>query len=80
MICDDGHYCLIYYRTGLEYENHVKMFRGDRITDISVFNEGITKEAKKASNTITNYPKQAFKMYGRKYATCGLPSIIALSE
>lgn len=66
MICDDGNYYLICYRVEPEYENHVKVFRVDRIADISVINECISKEAKKASNAIANYPKQVFKMYGGK--------------
>lgn len=66
MICDDGNYYLICYRAEPEYENHVKVFRIDRIADISVLDEGISKEAVKASKAITNYPKQVFKMYGGK--------------
>lgn len=66
MICDDGNYYLICYRSEPEYENHVKIFRVDRIADISVVDEAISKEAKKSAKAITNYPKQIFKMYGGK--------------
>lgn len=66
MICDDGNYYVICYRVEPEYENHVKVFRVDRIADINVLDESISKEAKKASKTIENYPKQVFKMYGGK--------------
>ncbi len=66
MICDDGNYYLICYRAEPEYVNHVKVFRTDRIADIAVLDDGISKEAKRASKTISNYPKQVFKMYGGK--------------
>ena len=66
MICDDGNYYLIFYRAEPEYENNVKVFRVDRIADISETDESISKEAKKASKAIANYPKQVFKMYGCK--------------
>lgn len=66
MICDDGNYYLICYRAEPEYENHVKVFRVDRIADISETDESISKDAKKASKAIVNYPKQVFKMYGGK--------------
>lgn len=66
VICDDGNYYLICYRAEPEYENHVKIFRVDRIADISVLDEGISKGAKRTSKTIANYPKQVFKMYGGK--------------
>lgn len=66
MICDDDNYYLICYRAEPEYENHVKVFRADRIADIFIIDEGISKEAKKASKAITNYPKQVFKMYSGK--------------
>lgn len=66
MICDDGNYYLIFYRAEPEYENNVKVFRVDRIADISETDESISKEAKKASKAIANYPKQVFKMYGGK--------------
>lgn len=66
MICDDGNYYLICYRAEPEYANHVKVFRVDRIADITVLDDGISKEAKRASKTIANYPKQVFKMYGGK--------------
>ena len=66
MICDDGNYYLICYRAELEYANHVKVFRVDRIADIAVLDDIISKEAKRASKTIANYPKQVFKMYGGK--------------
>lgn len=64
MICDDGNYYLLCYHGEPEYENHVKVFRVDRIADISETYESISKEAKKASKAIVNYPKQVFKMYG----------------
>ena len=66
MICDDGNYYLICYRAEPEYVNHVKVFRVDRIADIAVLDDIISKEAKRASKTIANYPKQVFKMYGGK--------------
>lgn len=66
MICDDGNYYLICYRAESEYVNHVKVFRVDRIADIAVLDDIISKEAKRASKTIANYPKQVFKMYGGK--------------
>lgn len=66
MICDDGNYYLICYRAEPEYENHVKVFRVDRIADIAVLDDYISKEAKRASKSIANYPKQVFKMYGGK--------------
>ena len=66
MICDDGNYYLICYRAEPEYANHVKVFRVDRIADIAVLDDVISKEAKRASKTIANYPKQVFKMYGGK--------------
>ena len=66
MICDDGNYYLMCYHPEPEYENNVKVFRIDRIADISETDESISKEAKKASKAIANYPKQVFKMYGGK--------------
>ncbi len=66
MMCDDGNYYLICYRAEPAYANHVKVFRVDRIADIAVLDDGISKEAKRASKTIANYPKQVFKMYGGK--------------
>ena len=66
MICDDGNYYLMCYRPEPEYENNVKVFRVDRITDISETDEDISKDAKKASKAIANYPRQVFKMYGGK--------------
>lgn len=66
MICDDGNYYLICYRAEPEYVNHVKVFRVDRVADIAVLDDIISKEAKRASKTIANYPKQVFKMYGGK--------------
>ena len=66
MICDDGNYYLMCYHPEPEYENNVKVFRIDRIADISETDDGISKEAKKASKAIANYPKQVFKMYGCK--------------
>ena len=57
---------LICYRAEPEYENHVKVFRVDRIADVSVINEYISKEAKNALKSIANYPKQVFKMFGGK--------------
>lgn len=66
MICDDGNYYLMCYHPEPEYENNVKVFRIDRIADISETDDGISKEAKKASKAIANYPKQVFKMYGGK--------------
>lgn len=66
MICDDGNYYLICYRAEPVYENHVKIFRMDRIADIAVLDDGISKEAKRALKSIANYPKQVFKMYGGK--------------
>lgn len=66
MICDDGNYYLMCYCPEPEYENNVKVFRVDRIADISETDESVSKDAKKASKAITNYPKQVFKMYGGK--------------
>ena len=66
MICDDCNYYLICYRPEPEYDNNVKVFRVDRIADIAETDESISKEAKRASKTIANYPKQVFKMYGGK--------------
>lgn len=66
MMCDDGNYYLICYRAEPAYANHVKVFRVDRIADIAVLDDVISKEAKRASKTIANYPKQVFKMYGGK--------------
>ena len=66
MICDDGNYYLICYRAEPACANHVKVFRVDRIADIAVLDDVISKEAKRASKTIANYPKQVFKMYGGK--------------
>ncbi len=64
MICDDGNYYLLCYHTEEEYENNVKTFRIDRIDNISVLDEDISKDGIKVLNKLKNYPRQAFKMFG----------------
>ena len=64
MVCDDGNYYLLCYREEEEYENHIKTFRIDRMDDVIVQNDDISKNGKKALRKAANYPLQAFKMYG----------------
>lgn len=64
MINDDGNYYLICYRSDEGYDNNIKTFRIDRIDNISVLDDSISKEGVKVLNKIMNYPKQAFKMFG----------------
>ena len=64
MLCSEGNYYLICYRPEPEYDNHVKIFRVDRIVDISILDIELSKEGKKAFRLLSNYPKQVFKMYG----------------
>lgn len=64
MVCNDGNYYLLCYRSEEEYENHIKTFRVDRIDNISLLEEDISKEGKTALRKAKQYPLQAFKMYG----------------
>ena len=64
MVCNDGNYYLLCYRSEEEYENHIKTFRVDRIDNISLSEEDISKEGKTALRKAKQYPLQAFKMYG----------------
>lgn len=64
MLCSEGNYYLICYQPEPEYDNHVKIFRVDRIADISILDIELSKEGKKAFRLLSNYPKQVFKMYG----------------
>ena len=64
MVCNDGDYYLLCYREEEEYENHIKIFRLDRISDISVSETAISANGKKALRKAKAYPLQAFKMYG----------------
>ncbi len=64
MVCNDGNYYLLCYHSEEEYENHIKTFRVDRIDNISLSEEDISKEGKTALRKAKQYPLQAFKMYG----------------
>ena len=64
MVCNDGNYYLICYHSEEEYENHIKTFRVDRIDNISLLEEEISKEGKTALRKAKQYSLQAFKMYG----------------
>ena len=64
MICDDGNYYLLCYHPDDKCENDIKTFRVDRIDNISVLDEDISKEGTKVLNKLKNYPRQAFKMFG----------------
>ena len=64
MVCNDGNYYLLCYHSEEEYENHIKTFRVDRIDNISLLEEDISKEGKTALRKAKQYPLQAFKMYG----------------
>ena len=64
MVCNDGNYYLLCYHSEEEYENHIKTFRVDRIDNISLLEEEISKEGKTALRKAKQYPLQAFKMYG----------------
>lgn len=64
MICDEGNYYLLCYHNEEEYENNVKTFRIDRIDNISVLDEDVSKDGIKVLNKLKNYPRQAFKMFG----------------
>ena len=64
MVCNDGNYYLLCYHSEEEYENHIKTFRVDRIDNISLSGEDISKEGKTALRKAKQYPLQAFKMYG----------------
>ncbi len=64
MLCSEGNYYLLCYRSQPEYENHVKIFRTDRIADVSILDSELSKEGRKAVRSLSNYPKQVFKMYG----------------
>ena len=64
MVCNDGNYYLLCYHSEEEYENHIKTFRVDRIDNISLSEEDISKEGKTALRKAKQYSLQAFKMYG----------------
>ena len=64
MVCNDGNYYLLCYHSEEEYENHIKTFRVDRIDNISLLEEEISKEGKTALRKAKQYSLQAFKMYG----------------
>ncbi len=64
MVCNDGDYYLLCYRAEEKYENNIKIFRIDRISDISVLLPDISDEGQKALVKAASYPLQAFKMYG----------------
>lgn len=64
MVCNDGDYYLLCYRTEKAYENNIKVFRIDRISDISVLLLDLSDEGKKALGKAASYPLQAFKIYG----------------
>ena len=64
MVCNDGNYYLLCYRPEEEYENHIKVFRIDRIDNIAMTDEDISKDGRTALRKASQYPLQAFKMYG----------------
>ena len=64
VVCNDGNYYLLCYHSEEEYENHIKTFRVDRIDNISLLEEEISKEGKTALRKAKQYSLQAFKMYG----------------
>ena len=64
LVCDNGNYYLLCYRPQKEYVNHVKIFRLDRMADVVITDNAITKAATAAKSRIANIPIQAFKMYG----------------
>ena len=64
LICDNGNYYLLCYRSQKEYVNHVKIFRIDRMADVRMADKPITKKGLAAKSRISSYPIQAFKMYG----------------
>ena len=81
MVCNDGNYYLLCYHSEEEYENHIKTFRVDRIDNISLLEEEISKEGKTALRKAKQYSLQAFKMYGgvhRLGAGADKPNILGL--
>ena len=63
MVCNDGDYYLLCYHNEEKYENHIKIFRIDRISDISVLLIDISDEAINTLSKAKDYPLQAFRMY-----------------
>ena len=66
LLCDDGNYYLLCYRPEEQYENHVKIFRVDKMIQVTVQDATITKNAERILNKSSRFPVQAFKMYGGK--------------
>ena len=64
MVCNDGNYYLFCYHSEEEYENHIKTFGIDRIDNITMSDEDISKEGRTSLRKARQYSLQAFKIYG----------------
>lgn len=64
MICDDGNYYLLCYRSEEEYENNMKTFRIDKIDSPRMLEDTISPLAEESRDIAARYPLQAFRMYG----------------
>ncbi|MBQ1389419.1 MAG: transcriptional regulator [Clostridia bacterium] len=64
MVCNDGNYYLLCYRSEEEYVNNIKTFRVDRIDSIALSEDDISEECRTSLRKAKQYSLQAFKMYG----------------